>query len=93
MFNVCLSPCKRRNANQMYLVQFLPQVQDRRQLGGPLFLVKLARFKIGSHQNFELANHLKNRQDNDQYIKLRNKSSSSTKGNHDLDCVWISDFN
>ena len=46
------------NANQMYLVEFLPQVQDRRQLGGPLFLVKLARFKIGSHQNFELANHL-----------------------------------
>ena len=42
----------------MYLVEFLPQVQDRRQLGGPLFLVKLTRFKIGSHQNFELANHL-----------------------------------
>lgn len=46
------------NANQMYLVEFLPQVQDRRQLGGPLFLVKLARLKIRSHQNFELANHL-----------------------------------
>ena len=46
------------NATLMYLVEFLPQVQDRRQLGGPLFLVKLARLKIGSHQNFELANHL-----------------------------------
>jgi len=46
------------NASQMYLVEFLPQVQDRRQLGRPLFLVKLVPLKIGSHQNFELANHL-----------------------------------
>ena len=78
------------NVTLMYLVEFLPQVQDRRQLGGPLFLVKLARFKIGSHQNFELANHLTTHKIT---VTLINNSSNLNSGSHDRKSVWIPDLN